>query len=179
MVNLVFQFPYSCLCLLKQLLDRTRMMMGFWWECNKVFQAVIIPNSIYMVDLPPCGSRTMGIFPNNNVLKYLMPNTSTWMVSAGKKNIAITVFNSATFPIRIVFTLPILIMAFATLLRVPVHPATAARTNFTVPLGIFIGIATPFSLLLFSSHRHEYIIADEIQLSNKLMRQKPDGRMGR
>lgn len=104
MVKFKFQFSDSCLCLLKQLSNRACMVMGFWWKGNKILQAVIIPNTIDVMDLPTLWSRAIGIFPHNNMFKYLMPGIGSWMVTKMKKNIAIPIFNSPAFPIGIIFT---------------------------------------------------------------------------
>lgn len=177
MVNLKLQFSDSCLCLSEQLPNRASMVMSFRRKCNEILQSVIIPNSIDVVNLPTFRSWPMSIFPNNNMFKNLMSSICSWVVSNRKKNITITVFNSSTFPIRVFLTLSIFVMALTTLLRVPIHPATATWANLSVSLGILIGIATPLSSLFFTCH--DYIIADEIQLGNYFMRQKPHGRMGR
>jgi len=173
-VECSLKFPYSSLSLSELLPYWAFVMMGFRSKSNKVFQAIIIPNSIDMMNLPAFGSRSVSIFPNNNMLKYLMPSISSWVIAKRKKNIASSVLNSTTFPVRILIALATFIVAFATLVRASIHPTTATRANLTISLGIFIGIAAPFSSLFFNCH--EYIIADETQLSNGFMPQKPTGR---
>jgi len=176
MVKPLLKFSNSSLCFFKLLSYWTFMMVRFWGKRNKIFQTIVIFYPINMVNLPTLGSWAMGIFPDNNMFKHLMPDISSWMASERKENIPIAVFNSTTLPIWIFFTLLIFIMAFTTLLRVSIHPTTTIWANLLVSLGILIGITAPFSPLLFRYVRHEYIISGEIQLVNRLMRQKPRAR---
>ncbi len=173
MVKFIFQFPNSGSSLLEQLPYRAGVMMAFWWQSDKILKPVIILDTIDVMDLPSFWCGSIGIFPDNNMFKHLMPCISSWMVSERKKNIPITVFNSATLPIWVFFTLLIFVTAFTTLLRVSIHPTTTIWTNLPVSLGILIGITSPCESLLFRCIRHKYIITGETQLVNYLMRQKP------
>ncbi len=175
MSKLIFQFSNSGLSLLKQLPQWATMVMSFRWQSYQVFQAIVIPNPIDMMNLPFWWCRAMSIFPNHDMFKYLMTGISTWVVSEAKQNIAISVFYSPPFPIWIFLT-RISSSVFKAKFRTTENHFPADRARMF--MAVFICFATfmgfIIAVLIFYSFicSHIKIIAER-EVASKLMREKP------
>jgi len=156
------------------------MMMAFGWQSNKIFQTVVIFNSVNVMDLPSFRCWTMRLFPNDNMFKDLMTGIGTGMVSKGKKDIAISVFNSPSLPIWIILAYissSVLDTKFRTADNHFPTDRTVMLVAIFVCLAMFMCFIISMLVFFFCSCSHIGIIAER-KMESKLMRQAPSRSRG-
>ena len=98
--------------------------MGFTRDHLKVFESVVRPNSIAMMNVHVCGDRTVGVFPDYAMLAYLFPVHGDQFVARKERSCS---FTPPPLYCRVTVPPPSQVVLFTPTAREPSFRASAAR----------------------------------------------------
>jgi len=147
-IELIFQFFNSSLCFLKQCSKRANMgVVASSRKCHEIFQSVVIPNPVYVMNLPAFGRRAMSFFPNKNMFPNLPSDIRSWVVRSINPNVTCRTFTSPTLPCWTMLPPLRFIITRTAQRRMTPYIFSAFGAWFFVPFLILIIQSTPFSPL--------------------------------